>query len=574
MEDIMQQTPNQNYYSYPNPIIAPAIKEPDSAHTQKLKRQFPYFGIGSMLYAFFYAFCLYKNTAGITYPFFVAGTLFFFFFSMRRLGVPYKKDSLFYVISIVLLGISNCLTTSTQLLAMNKVGIFLLAFILMLHTVYADKEWDLPKYFAALFQTIGTCIRCLTRPLSDRKFYFDAQKQVKTANQEGSEQKNYVIPIIIGLSITIPLLFLITALLASADAVFEEMLDRLSLNFFQDFNTIVQVVLLIVVVFFCTYAVYAALCMKKVKEEVTDKRTLDPVIAIVVTASLSAVYLLFSVIQIMYLFIGDMKLPEGYTYSSYAREGFFQLLAVCIINLLLVLFCLHFFRENTALKVILTVISGCTYIMILSSALRMIMYINYCHLTFLRIFVLWSLAVIFLLMTGITIFIYYGRFPLFRYGLIVVTVFYIGLSFAHPDYWIAKYNLKAYARSYEMVNNHMDYDFWYLTSLSADAAPVLLDPEKNTYLTLCPGLTPEDIFLYLNYRGAKFEVEYWEDYLDIPYWDSPSNDDLRDYCYRLEPLHSYYTRIRIDSANMHLRNFNFSIHAAEKCLLPEEEPFD
>jgi len=77
----------------------------------------------------------------------------------------------------------------------------------------------------------------------------------------------------------------------------------------------------------------------------------------------------------MYLFIGNMQLPEGYTYSGYAREGFFQLLAVCILNLLLVLICLYLFRENIVLKLILTLISGCTYIMILSSALRMIMYI-------------------------------------------------------------------------------------------------------------------------------------------------------------------------------------------------------
>ena len=37
------------------------------------------------------------------------------------------------------------------------------------------------------------------------------------------------------------------------------------------------------------------------------------------------------------LFLGKMQLPEGYTYAQYAREGFFQLLAVSILNLILVL---------------------------------------------------------------------------------------------------------------------------------------------------------------------------------------------------------------------------------------------
>ena len=47
-----------------------------------------------------------------------------------------------------------------------------------------------------------------------------------------------------------------------------------------------------------------------------------------------------------------MKLPEGYTYSQYAREGFFQLLAVSIINFLMVLFVNKFFKESTILKVL------------------------------------------------------------------------------------------------------------------------------------------------------------------------------------------------------------------------------
>ena len=206
-------------------------------------------------------------------------------------------------------------------------------------------------------------------------------------------------------------------------------------------------------------------------------------IAITVTGMLSVIYLLFSFIQIFYLFIGNMELPEGYTYAAYARQGFFQLLAVCIINLFLVLLCLHFFKDNLILKIILTVISGCTFIMILSSALRMFMYIATYNLTFLRFFVIWSLVVIFLLMTGITIYIYFQRFPLFFYSVAVVTVFYIGLSFSHPDYWIARYNLNPAHTAYTEEYNTRTSDHYYLSTLSADAAPILLNEESNPYYT-------------------------------------------------------------------------------------------
>ena len=184
---------NQPYHGQP---VMTARKDYDTIFTKKFKENFSFFGIGSLLYGIFYAFCLYHNTSGITYPFFVIGTLCYFFFSVQKLGVPYKKNSIFYVISLVLLGISNCLTTSPQLLFMNKCGIFLLSFILMLHTMYNDKEWNLPKYFVAFFETIGTCFACIFRPFNDMISYFDAQKQDKTG------KKSYFLPVLIGVAIT------------------------------------------------------------------------------------------------------------------------------------------------------------------------------------------------------------------------------------------------------------------------------------------------------------------------------------------------------------------------------------
>ena len=511
---------------YPNQLITtePAVatkEEPDNQYTQNMKKNFPFFGIGSMLYAIFYAFCLYKNASGITYPFFVVGTLCYFFFSMRKLGVPYKKGSIFYIISIVLLSISNCMTNSPQILSINKFGIFLLSFILILHTVYNDHTWNLPKYCMAILQTICTCFACLFRPFGDLVSYFDAQKRQKTG------KKSYFLSISIGIIIAIPLLFIMTLLLSSADVVFAQMFEK----FFEAINLweIMCVLVLMTVVFFSSYALYAALGKKNITEEVTDKKIFDPVIAIVVTGTLSVLYLMFSVIQIVFLFIGNMQLPEGYTYAGYARQGFFQLLAVCMINLLLVLICLYLFRDNTALKIILTVISGCTYIMILSSALRMIMYINKYNLTFRRMQVLWTLAVIFLLMTGVTIFIYYKEFPLFIYGIAVVTVFYIALSFSHPDYWIARYNLTH--------EENTGSERRYLSTLSSDAAPAILNPKINPDVT------------QMQTVRSLYETE---DYSDIKYMPE----------YGLYWTIDYYERMQYHSENMHLRNFNFSIYKA------------
>lgn len=517
--------------------LQPAVKideKPDTEYTKSMRRQFPLFSIGCLLYSAFYAFCLYRNASGITYPFFAAGTLCCFFFFMKKLGIPMKKNSVFYIVSISLLGLSNCMTASLPILFMNKCGIFLLFFVLILHTVYDDKEWNFPKYFCAIFRTLGGVFSCLLRPFGDMVSYFDARKQEKET------KKNYFLPALIGFSIAVPILFFVTLLLASADVVFEHMLSDL-INILNLFSAI-RIFFLMTVVFFSSYAIVSALCKKEVKEKTEEKTGFDAVIAIVITSLLCLVYMAFSTVQILYLFIGNMELPKNYTYAHYAREGFFQLLTVSIINFLIVLICLHLFQESKILRIILTMICGCTFIMILSSALRMILYIESYSLTFLRLFVLWALAVIFFLMAGVTAYIFYRRFPLFFYGLSVVTVFYIALSFSHPDYVVARYNLTTVPFDYQYEPpascdspegyRVMYYDIDYLSSLSADAAPAILNPSVNPDLISVADMLEKTSMDYYNL--------YW----------------IKDYYRKIEKL----------TECLGIRNFNFSLYRAKKYI--------
>ena len=305
----------------------------------------------------------------------------------------------------------------------------------------------------------------------------------------------------LGLLIGVPLMLAVLLLLASADAIFREMTKKILENI--NLYNIISISLQIILVYFASYALIAWLCTRKLKDEVVDRRTGEPVLAITITTLLTLIYLLFSGIQIAALFLGRMSLPRGYTYAMYAREGFFQLLTVSILNLLIVLLCMSYFRENVALKVVLTVMSLCTFVMIASSAMRMIMYIRFYYLTFLRILVLWALAVLALLFVGVVINIFKENFSFFRYGTAVVTILYLTLSFAHPDYIIARVNV-AHAPHGSMAvlqeqggnsigETYMRNDTWeemfgerffltskpyedyaYLRGLSADAAPVLV----------------------------------------------------------------------------------------------------
>ena len=227
------------------------------------------------------------------------------------------------------------------------------------------------------------------------------------------------------------------------------------------FNVVIRVTFL----FFTSYALTSYLCKRSIPEEVKDRRKGEPVLAITIMSLLSLLYLLFSGIQIFGLFLGKN-----------AAAGGLYLRTVCKRGLLPAAGCQHsesdpgtgvpqhFFRESKVLKVIMTIMSLCTFIMIASSVMRMIIYIRYYYLTFLRIFVLWMLAVLFVMFIGVLINIYRESFPLFRYGVVIVTVLYLALSFSHPDYIIARVN----------IANAPGGDFSYLSDLSADAAPVII----------------------------------------------------------------------------------------------------
>lgn len=449
--------------------MEPVITENNNESIKKPNPLFKFMGIGSLIYAFFYTLFLYKNGSGITYPFFTGGTCFFFFLYLKESGITAKKTSIFTTISIILLGISTCLTDSWIIIFLNKLAIFFLFFYLTLHNLYEDKNWDLSKYICAVFNIVCTSFAFIFKPFSDFSVYL---KYKKAENNKTEGKGKYIF---IGIIISLPLLFVILMLLCSADAVFGNMVNRI-LFFNIDFGEhFWGITFLFLFAFFASYSILSRLSFHNIREETPDKRTAEPVIGITFTGIVSVIYLLFCFIQIIYLFGGWGTLPEYYTYASYAREGFFQLVFVCLINLSMVLICMKYFRENKVLNIILTIISGCTYIMIASSAYRMLLYIQAYYLTFLRVFVLWALFVIFLLMTGALLVIYKKKFPFAKYCIIIVTACYLVLSFARPDYWIACYNLN---HSMSETGKVFD-DYYYLRRLSNDAAPVIFDNAKK-----------------------------------------------------------------------------------------------
>lgn len=474
-----------------------------------MEEDFPFFGGISLLFGVLFAFCLYKNPCGVTYPLFTAFACLTGVAVCRKLGVPMKKDSWVLLTFALLTGISVCRTADRFLVFLSGAAILLSGCIFALHQFYGDKTWNIGKYLSSILLYLIHALGALPFPFRHTRDYLK--------NQDNRFVKQ--LPLFLGgFLAALPVLAAVVALLGQADAIFSDLTARI-------FHGILRPSVLFGVVFqiiFGALSLYCLVCsclLREIPEETGAGKKAGPAAVIAGLSMITLVYVAFCLIQIVYLFLGRGTLPEGYTYSGYARQGFFQLLLVAFLNLVMVLCCLRYIRPHPAVKLLLTLICACTYIMIASACWRMMLYVKEYHLSYLRVLVLWFLAMLAVLMAGVTWLIHNPAFPLFRCSLAVVMAFYLALAWSRPDAVIAW----DYVRHLE-GDTFSRGDFYYLYNLSADAAPAL------KYLT--DHYVPE----------TAFDAEELQSHLEH-------------YCFG-----KLYPRYK----NLTFRNYNFSLAKAKK----------
>ena len=465
----------------------------------------------ALLWAALAILFIYRNRASVAYPLFMASTLAILAWDCKSMGkslirnIEGKFDiKLFYCIVLMLLSIHKCISSSVDLQFGSGMGI-LLIFSCLLLKIYSNQE---AKEITAMLLKMGQLmivpLKNIAKPFTDAS----ASKQAKAmaALAEGGTVKDesgkkIVKSVLLGLLIAIPLLWIILALLSSADLIFnsivEDILDCIHLpELSEDWFGVPFKFFLS----FLAFYTWTACLPAEIFHEGAEHKKFDAVVAITFNSLIAVVYLLFSGIQFVYL-VGRMELPKGYTYAEYAHEGFYQLLAVTILNLILVSFCKKHFADNKVLKAILLIISVCTYVMIASSVLRMYLYVGVYGLSHLRVYVLWLLVILTVWTTILIIGIFKDDLPYFRIITVFVSVWYLVFAFSMPDKWIAAYDL-----SLENVPTDLVYEVY------PDAAPVLM--EDGRYWDKYCSYMHDDLDEYREKNIIEFlrEYNFSEDY--------------------------------------------------------------
>lgn len=460
---------------------------------EKEKQDFKVLGLSSFIYAVVLTFCLYKNFSGITNVLWTVATVIYIAYVARKYEKKQKPINIFYDCVIILLGISNFTTDNQIILFFNYMVIFIAIAVNMIYMFIDIKKLGMCIQSMAVCQCILGCIGELPKPFTHG---IKALKMDKDRN-------NNIKYILIGIGCALPVVMMVTIILASADSVFRNMivkifkLDTLILN-------LTGIVIMIIVSYALVYAF--SFYVKNGKVYINEKENKMAALPVnIIMSMVAVVYVMFATIQVVYLFGHGGSLPQGYTYAQYARQGFFQLLFLSGVNVVFILLTMEFVKINKFMKVVSGVICLCTFIMIFSSGYRMKMYIEEYGLTFSRIFVLWLLVVIGMVMLGLVIKNFHKELNLFSFSMVVVICCFIVLSFSHVDYIIAKYNLSQCQYIMDKNKNDDPYeiniyvDMDYIINLSADSVPAVLD-EKN-----------EKVTRYLNKKRYYKKLEKYKD---------------------------------------------------------------
>ncbi|HSN93981.1 MAG TPA: DUF4173 domain-containing protein [Anaerolineaceae bacterium] len=277
----------------------------------------------------------YKQRAGMQWLIFVVlfELCFFVFALIRKNQIPLSSVFL-ALINALIASITVFRTESfTTVLAVlsNLVGLGLLAgtFLNGQWLVYRLREYIVEAIRLAL-SMLGGFFRLGFKDeteISNVQFKTDASKNLKTLK-----------PYLIGFLIALPILLIFGTLFASADPVFAEKSQALfSWIHIENLRDLVIPLIQAVIIAYISFgAITFAFTRGALNQKVSpDQPLFKPFLGItesmVVLVLLNVLFASFLFIQFKYFFGGGQNINiSGYTYSEYARKGFFELLTVAL----------------------------------------------------------------------------------------------------------------------------------------------------------------------------------------------------------------------------------------------------
>ena len=280
---------------------------------------------------------------------------------------------------------------------------------------------------------VGVLRAIFMKPFTAIGAYFQAFAGLFSTKGKGSAKHGWL-----GLAVGLPLMVIVLALLASADAGMQKLLGGLfeQVSILDWFGRVVVVLVSSMLI----YSLFYNLTWGKPDADLLPvKQNWKLAGPGVVIGLLLFAYALFTYVQFTYLF--GKTLPVDLTYSEYAREGFAQFLTVTLINFTVLGVSLVKSEPGKAIKAMQTLLIAASLIVLASAAWRMLLYIGAYGLTMRRILPLWLMIYfVFLAAVGV-VRVYHEQTPFLRIGAFALIYWYVALICVNWTTLMESYNL-------------------------------------------------------------------------------------------------------------------------------------
>jgi len=320
--------------------------------------------------------------------------------------------------------------------------------LLALYCVILTDAFNLRRFkkgsYAATIDVLSTAILRSFPKIGDGCFAL-----FRKADKEGNIHRRKIGKVMIGILISLPVLLIIVPLLIKSDAAFEGLLNKFS---FANVGEIFVTILFGAFGFLLLFSLLFSLAPKEEDgKETINKRGIDSTIICSFLAVISAVYVVYIGSQFVYFTSGFLGiLPKEFTLAQYARRGFFEMCAICAINLVIIFLSCVFCGKKEDKKLPLGIKIACIFISIFSILIigtaisKMLLYISELGMTRRRIIT--SMFMIFLAATFIIVIIrlFTKKIGYMKYILLAGCAVLLVTCCADVDRVIATYNVNAY----------------------------------------------------------------------------------------------------------------------------------
>jgi len=417
----------------------------------------------SLVLGLLFDYFFYDKIPGIAFPLYVILVIVGLFAIANIFKKQVSKEVVWLLIPLIFFS-AMVFVRSSGLLTFLNVAASLLLFLVIAEVSFGEKVKNfLVGHYVKIFFLPFKFIHPLFQTLSDLFSSRGVNKDQKALSQ-----------VVKGILMAIPVLFVFLLLFSSADLIFQKYVsDLISIDIEPEAISRSILVLIATLVYIGAYTYSFREKENQIAAQQNSKgHSVGHIESSILLGSVNVLFFIFILVQLTYLFGGESNISaQGFTYAEYARRGFFELIAVAIISLLLLLSTEKYVVKKETdhalgFKILSTVLVIQVILIMASAFTRLSLYEQAYGFTTLR---LYSHAFIILLAVIFCLLLYKiykdKRENTFAFRVFIsIALFLAVINFLNPDAFIARRNIERFATTGKL-------DIYYLSRLSSDAIP-------------------------------------------------------------------------------------------------------